>query len=377
LREMRPHYEQMLASTSWRITAPLRRANASTREWRARLAFRTLHWRTMLTRVRGSVAQRGIVGTLARVLQELRNKGPARARVTYSPPREDFAPFALPSSDTPRVSIVIPVYNKIAYTSACLRSIAEHAGTIPFEIIIVDDGSTDATPQRLADVAGIRVVRNVENLGFVGSCNAGAAIAHGELLLFLNNDTRVTAGWLDALVHCLDSAPHAGLVGAKLVYPDGRLQEAGGIVFDDGSGWNYGRFDDPDHPRYAFRREADYCSGAAILLRGELFRRLGGFDTRYAPAYYEDTDLAFAVRTAGQPSSISKASRPAPTRRPASSVSSRSMPRNFSASGNAHWLINPDPARRSRRPRRIARNDACSSSTRTRRRRIRIRARCA
>src|SRR5690606_11261725 len=93
--------------------------------------------------------------------------------------------------------------------------------------------------------------------------------------------------------------PDAGLAGARLVYPDGRLQEAGGIVFSDGSGWNYGRFEDPDDSRFAFRREVDYCSGAAILLRRSLFERLGCFDARYAPAYYEDTDLAFAVRAAG------------------------------------------------------------------------------
>ena len=118
-------------------------------------------------------------------------------------------------------------------------------------------------------------------------------------MLFLNNDTVVTAGWLDALVRCIERTPRAGLVGSKLVYPDGRLQEAGGIVFDDGSGWNVGRFGDPDDPRYSFRREVDYCSGAAILLRRALFERLGRFDARYTPAYYEDTDLAFAVRAAG------------------------------------------------------------------------------
>ena len=299
LRDIRPRYEQMLGSTSWRITAPLRRANARVAGLRARIAFRTMHMRNTLARVRGSLAQRGVAGTLARIVAELRGKGRLRARVTYPPPREDFAPFAVPASDAPRVSIVIPVYNKIAYTAACLRSIAEHAGVIPFEVIVVDDGSTDATQQRLASIAGIRTMRNAENLGFVGSCNAGAAAARGELLFFLNNDTCVTAGWLEALVRCLEEAPDAGLVGAKLVYPDGRLQEAGGIIFNDGSGWNYGRFDDPDDPRYNVRREADYCSGAAILLRTELFRRLGGFDARYAPAYYEDTDLAFAVRSAG------------------------------------------------------------------------------
>ena len=124
-------------------------------------------------------------------------------------------------------------------------------------------------------------------------------MARGDFVLFLNNDTVVTAGWLEALVRCIEHAPKAGLVGAKLVYPDGRLQEAGGIVFNDGSAWNYGRFEDPDDSRYGFRREVDYCSGAAILLRRDLFVRLGAFDTRYMPAYYEDTDLAFAVRKAG------------------------------------------------------------------------------
>jgi GT2 family glycosyltransferase/glycosyltransferase involved in cell wall biosynthesis len=299
LRDLRPQYAQVIDSTSWRITAPLRRWNARLAGVRARFAFRTQHVRATLARVRGSLAQRGVAGTLARIVGELRGKGPARARVTYAAPRDDFARFAVPASATPRVSIVIPVYNKIAYTSACLRSLAEHASAIPFEVIVVDDGSGDRTQERLADVDGITVLRNAENLGFIGSCNAGAAAAKGELVLFLNNDTRVTAGWLEALVRCLDEAPGAGLVGAKLIYPDGRLQEAGGIVFNDASGWNVGRFDDPDDPRYAFRREADYCSGAAIVLRADLFRRLGGFDTRYAPAYYEDTDLAFAVRAAG------------------------------------------------------------------------------
>lgn len=299
LQDIRPRYQQMLASTSWRITAPLRRANARLGGVRARLAFRTLRLRSLAGRLRGSLAQRGFAGTLARVAQALGGGGPARKRTTFATPRADFAPFALPGSDAPRVSIVIPVYNKIEYTSACLRSIAAHAGAVPFEVIVVDDGSSDATPQRLAGISGIHALRNAHNLGFIGSCNAGAATARGYYLLFLNNDTVVTAGWLEALVDCLESAPNAGLVGAKLVYPDGRLQEAGGIVFNDGSGWNVGRFGDPEDARYGFRREVDYCSGAAILLRRDLFARLGRFDTRYTPAYYEDTDLAFAVRAAG------------------------------------------------------------------------------
>jgi len=299
LQDVKPRYEQVLASTSWRITAPLRSLAARLRHLRAALAFRSAQVRSAFARTRGSLAQRGFAGTLARIAQELRGSGPPRPRATCVEPRDDATPFSVPTSDAPRVSIVIPVYDKVAYTLACLRSLGEHAGDVPFEVIVVDDGSGDATPQRLAGIGGIRALRNPRNLGFIGSCNAGAAAARGEYLLFLNNDTVVTAGWLDALVRCIETAPDAGLVGAKLVYPDGRLQEAGGIVFDDGSGWNVGRFEDPDDPRYSFRREVDYCSGAAILLRRDLFERLGRFDARYAPAYYEDTDLAFAVRAAG------------------------------------------------------------------------------
>lgn len=299
LQALKPVHERVIASRSWRLTAPLRSAAARLRELRTRLAFRKAHAASVLHRLRGSLARNGIGGTLARIRRELGGGKARTTRVQYAEPSEAFSPFALPVSDTPHVSIVIPVYDKFAWTAACLRSLGEHAGTVPFEVIVVDDGSTDATPQRLAEVAGVRAVRNAENLGFVGSCNAGAALARGEFVLFLNNDTVVTPGWLEAMVDCFEQEADAGLVGAQLVYPDGRLQEAGGIVFDDASGWNYGRFDDPDDARYAFRREADYCSGAAILIRRELFAKLGGFDARYAPAYYEDTDLAFAVRAAG------------------------------------------------------------------------------
>ena len=298
LESMTQERDQMLHSSSWRYTAPLRAAMRHYRNLRTRLAFQLGRLRSAWQRTRGSLGRRGLVGTLKRARQEFSSDQPQLTPVAQEP-SDSFSPFALPTSATPRVSIVIPVYNKVAYTVACLRSLAQHADATAFEVIVVDDGSSDATQEQLAQIDGVRVHRNAQNLGFVGSCNAGAALARGEFVFFLNNDTVVTHDWLRPLLRCFEQEPDAGLVGSKLVYPDGRLQEAGGIVFRDASGWNYGRFADPADPAYNFRREVDYCSGAAILIRRELFEHLGGFDSRYAPAYYEDTDLAFGVRAAG------------------------------------------------------------------------------
>ena len=133
--------------------------------------------------------------------------------------------------------------------------------------------------------------------------------------MFLNNDTVVTAGWLSALRETFQFEPHAGLVGSKLIYPDGRLQEAGGIIWRDGSGWNRGKFDDPRKPEYNFLREVDYCSAACLMLPKSLFQRIGGFDSRYVPAYYEDTDLAFKVTSGRIQSALSTAQRGVPFRR--------------------------------------------------------------
>jgi O-antigen biosynthesis protein len=177
------------------------------------------------------------------------------------------------------------------------------------EVIVVDDCSSDRTPKFLARCKGLISARNKRNSGFIDTCNRGAELASGEFLVFLNNDTTLTPGWLDALIEVFERDRRAGIVGARLVYPDGRLQEAGGIIFSDGSGWNYGREQQPDSPQYAFVSEADYVSGACLAIRADDFRALGGFDTRFRPAYYEDTDLCFQIRAKGkkviyQPASV-------------------------------------------------------------------------
>jgi GT2 family glycosyltransferase len=223
--------------------------------------------------------------------------GAPQFHLAGNPATGDVAGF--PRIDRVDVSIVIPVFNHLRETIACLESIKASRPGPAYEVIVIDDGSTDGTERTLGRIEGLHYVRNTHNLGFIASCNRGAAVARGEYLLFLNNDTTVTDGWLDALVETFHTMPDTGLAGAKLIYPDGRLQEAGGVIWRDASGWNYGNGDDPDHPRFNFVREVDYCSGACIMVPRKLFHALDGFDSRYAPAYYEDTDLAFKIRDAG------------------------------------------------------------------------------
>ena len=210
-------------------------------------------------------------------------------------PADEVLPF--PESDQPKVSIVIPVYNEWVITHRCLWSILQYTEG-EYEIIIADDCSTDETANIANYVTGVTVVRQEENQRFLKNCNRAAEKARGDFLLLLNNDTTVTEGWLAPLLKLFDNS-HVGIVGPKLLFPDGKLQEAGGIIWDDASGWNYGRADDPSRPQYNYVREADYVSGAALMIRRSLWQELDGFDEAFVPAYYEDTDLCFSVRAAG------------------------------------------------------------------------------
>lgn len=209
----------------------------------------------------------------------------------------------------PEVSIVIPVYNQFEYTYNCLKSILSNSGEITYEVIIANDNSTDITTQITEIVKNIKVITNQENLRFLKNCNHAAKAARGKYIFFLNNDTQVQPNWLQPLVDLMEHDLKIGLVGSKLVYADGRLQEAGGILWKDGSAWNYGNRSNPEDPEYNYVKEVDYISGAAILIRKTLWEEIGGFDERFAPAYYEDTDLAFEVRKKGfkvvyQPKSV-------------------------------------------------------------------------
>jgi GT2 family glycosyltransferase/glycosyltransferase involved in cell wall biosynthesis/SAM-dependent methyltransferase len=212
--------------------------------------------------------------------------------------QELLAGLAFAAPEHPAVSVVVPAFDCYEITVACLRAVARETRQELVEVVLVDDCSTDPSFGLLADVTGLVYLRQPENKGFCEAVNRGVAAARAPLVFLLNNDTEVTSGWLEPLLDAIGQ-PDVGAVGAKLVYPDGRLQEAGSVIWSDATGANIGRGGDPEAPEYNFRREVDYCSAAALLVRRDLFLEIGGFDLAYAPGYYEDTDLCFELWARG------------------------------------------------------------------------------
>jgi GT2 family glycosyltransferase len=232
---------------------------------------------------------RSLEGNLQRCTQKL-----------LAPQTPSAQQLRLPCSPAPVVSILVPVHGQLHTTLACLSAIADHSGPVALEVLLLDDASDSATREALAQVAGLRLISQPQNLGFLRNCNAGAVEARGRYLLLLNNDTLVQPGWLEALLSIAEGCERIGAVGAQLRYPDGRLQEVGGIVWRDGSAGRVGDGEWPSPALLSRPRDVDYCSAAALLVRRSLWEQLGGFDCRYAPAYYEDTDLCFRIRQAGK-----------------------------------------------------------------------------
>ena len=209
------------------------------------------------------------------------------------------ARIELPTSAEPEVSIVLVLHNQAGLSLRGLQALGHALDGVPTEVILVDNASTDRTGALLERVDGARILPQSENLHFLRGANLGARHARGRALLFLNNDTELQPGSLRAAHRLLDLQPDVGAVGGKVLLLDGTLQEAGSIVWRDGSCSGYGRGQAPTDAAFGFRRDVDYCSGAFLMLRRALFESLSGFDPLFAPAYYEDTDLCMRVRAAG------------------------------------------------------------------------------
>ena len=211
---------------------------------------------------------------------------------------KDYQPIVFPHCAKPIVSIIIPVYNQFFYTYNCLKAVLAHTDPkkTPYEVILADDVSTDETVHIKDLVKNIIVARNKKNTGFLLNCNNGAKKAKGKYVYFLNNDTNVQPHYMDELIEYIEAHDDVGAVGSKLVYGNGWLQEAGGIFWKDGSAWNFGNKGDREDPQFNYVKDVDYISGASLLIRHDSFKKLGGFDKEFAPAYCEDSDMCFSLR---------------------------------------------------------------------------------
>lgn len=214
-------------------------------------------------------------------------------------PDEKFMPIH--AAGEPLVSIIIPCFNQFEYTRKCINSISLNTeSSITYEIILIDDNSSDDTSNIGNYYPEIRVIRNKENQGFLKNVNNAAKQARGEYIVLLNNDTIVLKEWLSSSLHVFDHFDHVGAVGSKLIFPNGMLQEAGGYITKDEHFGNYGKFNSIFTPYYNYTREVDYVSGACFLIKKQLWSDLGGFDDIYLPAYFEDTDLCMRIRATGR-----------------------------------------------------------------------------
>lgn len=343
----------VLASTSWRVTAPLRDLSESFPRARA-LASRLLGaspflrkvvqqgakalWWTATGQLRTKLAQRrayraGLAAPSPEaaaapspvvVAAEIREAEPvaqaAAVPAAVAPPltpkqlavakaQHELAQFlaageglALRDTRPPVVSVLVITWNAAYFTLKCLRALAAEmklSATPPFEVIVLDNASTDCTAELLALVDGVKVIHSASNIGFLRGCNRGALHAKGEALLLLNSDAFVRPGSLRAAWERLQSAPDVGAVGARLVDTAGLLQEAGAMIWADASTQGYCRGMAIDTEEALFARDVGYCSGAFLMTRLSDWNALGGLDERYAPAYYEEVDYCLRLRERG------------------------------------------------------------------------------
>lgn len=304
-----PLLQAMLASRSWQATLPLRQlALASPLTHRIlRRIGNLLPWVCDTAPVSQLASASAMHQSFLAAAGSPRGTIPARdsKEELASHLRDELARFlatterlTFAAEGSPDVSVLVVLYSQAHLTLRCLRQLMAQRG-VSMELVLVDNASGDATSQLLTRLDGVRILRNATNVGFLRATNQAASVARGRNLLLLNNDAFLRTDSLATAIATLESEPLAGAVGARLILPSGELQEAGCIVWSDGSTQGYGRGLPPDTGAVMFRRDVDYCSGAFLLTPREVWQRLGGLDEAYAPAYYEETDYCLRLREAG------------------------------------------------------------------------------
>ena len=199
--------------------------------------------------------------------------------------------------ENPKVSIVISAKNNFAMTAALLHSIKRNTQDIEYEVIIADDNSNDKTTQIDDIFKNVkRIVNNTGHEGFIYNVNNAVSKARGEYILLINNDMITFPDYLKELLNVIESDNSIGIAGSKTLNTDAECMECGVKLKKDGNIIFMGKqepFDYMDNVNYI---DCDYCSGCAILFRRDVFEKAGKFDTKFAPAYYEDSDFAFNLK---------------------------------------------------------------------------------
>ena len=225
-------------------------------------------------------------------------QNPNLARVEHNNLHHELSTISFPLQKKVLISIIMPMYNFALQTTECLLSLIRSGTTTPYEVIIADDCSPDVSAKLIGKIPGIKYVRQKKNVGFLHNCNKALQEARGEIILLLNNDTQVMPNSIDNMYFSLIKDSKVGAVCPKILYPNGRLQEAGSAVRFDGSTIMVGVHENPDSLCYSYDRLVQASSGAALMFHRRLVEN-SIFDSRYAPAYCEDIDLCLRISALG------------------------------------------------------------------------------
>ena len=299
--------EEIISSNTWRLTGAFRRVGTLVKrgltmsralEIKKNEAAKFIEKAATLPPPKERIKTDG--GDVASIplIQDCKIEYDAKAKSQLSKLLKSTERLVFPDTKDIELSIIIVLYNQAHLGLLCFKSLLHHAD-VTYELVIIDNASTDKTGDLLALIDNARIIRNNENLGFLRAVNQGSEIAKGKYILLLNNDAVIQKKSLSRALSTIENDQEIGAVGAKIKLTDGTLQEAGSIIWNDGSCIGYGRGENPNDPKFMFKREVDYCSGAFLLFRKVDFVELGSFDIDFAPAYYEESDFCIRLQKAG------------------------------------------------------------------------------